>query len=461
MEALTLRDLLEAVNGHLLGEFDDLDVTVTKVERDSRAITPGCLFLPLEGERFDGHAYIEQALEAGAAGCLTQRERERYLPGKFYIKVGSTHKALKDLALWYKARYNVPVVGVTGSVGKTTTRDMIAAVLGEKYRVLKTEGNYNNDIGLPLTVLRLGKEHQIAVLEMGMNHVGEMDYLSSIAQPDVVVITNIGEAHIENLGSREGIFQAKCEIFNHCKPDAFTVLSGDDDYLPTLRGQGRPTALCGRGEGLDYRAEDLTLDEKSRVTCRLTTPRGGFQVTIPTPGEHMIYPALMAAAVAEHFGLSQEQIADGIQNFTPTKMRMNILDRQGDITILDDGYNASPQSMRSAINVLDGYSGTRKIAVLGDMFELGAMAQVLHAGVGEYLARSGVDSLIAIGELAQNIYEAALSGVPDCVWCAEKEEALPALAQRLCPGATVLVKASRGMAFETITEYLKSITKEA
>ena len=210
METLTLRELLQAVNGTLLGAFDNLDATVDGLDTDSRNIHPGSVFLPLSGERFDGHAYINSALEAGAAGCFTARERDSYLPGKFYIKVANTQRALRDLAAWYLARFNIPVIGVTGSVGKTTTKDMLAAVLGVKYRVLKTEGNFNNKVGLPLTVLRLNRSHEICVLEMGMSQAGEIAYLSDIAKPDVAVISNVGDAHIENLGSRENICAARC-----------------------------------------------------------------------------------------------------------------------------------------------------------------------------------------------------------------------------------------------------------
>ena len=461
MEALTIRELLEAVNGRLLGEFSDLETTVSKVETDSRTITPGSLFLPLVGERFDGHAYINAALEAGAAGCLTQRERERYLPGKFYIKVDSTHKALRDLAIWYKNRFSIPVVGITGSVGKTTTKDMVAAVLREKYEVLKTEGNKNNDIGLPLTLLRLEKKHQIAVLEMGMNHAGELDYLSGIAQPDVVLITNVGDSHIENFGSREKIFEAKCEIFNHARPGAYTILNGDDPLLSTLRGT-RQAVFCGQGEDLDYRSSELESDWRSQVSCRVNTPNGSCRMVIPALGEHMVYPTLMAAAVGEHFGMTLDEIAAGVRNFAPTKMRMNILNRRENITILDDSYNANPQSMRAAIEVLDGYTGDYKVAVLGDMFELGPLAGVLHTGVGEFLGRSHVDCLVAIGELARNIYDAAASSdVPECHYFKTKEEAVPLLRELARPGTTILVKASRGMAFETITNELKQITEEA
>ena len=462
MEALTIREILEAVNGRLLGDFNDLDAAVTKVETDSRTITDGALFLPLNGERFDGHAYINAALEGGAAGCLTQRERESYLPGKFYIKVDSTHRALRDLAVWYKHRFDIPVVAITGSVGKTTTKDMVAAVLSEKYEVLKTEGNKNNDIGLPLTLLRLEKKHQIAVLELGMNHAGELDYLSAIAQPDVVLITNIGDSHIENFGSREKIFEAKCEIFHYAKPGAYAILNGDDPLLATLRGHTPGDAVfCGSGEGLDYRASELESDWRSQVSCRVDTPRGTCRMDIPALGEHMIYPTLMAAAVGERFGMTLEEIAAGVRNFAPTKMRMNILNRADNITILDDAYNANPQSMRAAIEVLDGYTGDYKIAVLGDMFELGPLASVLHTGVGEFLGRSHVDCLVAVGELAKHIYDAAAAhDVPECHYFGSKEEALPVLEKLLRPGTTVLVKASRGMEFESIVGYLKSITRE-
>ncbi len=463
MEALTIRELLQAVNGRLLGEFNDLDATVEKVETDSRTISPGALFLPLMGERFDGHAYISAALEAGAAGCFTQRERESYLPGKFYIKVDSTHRALRDLAVWYRDRFDIPMVAITGSVGKTTTKDMIAAVLSERYRVLKTEGNKNNDVGLPLTLLRLGREHQIAVVELGINHPGEMDYLSGIAQPDVVVMTNIGDAHIEAFGCRENTLKAKAEVFDHAKSGALAVLNGDDPLLRTLVGKtpGR-AVLCGTGEGLDYRAGELESDWRSQVSCRVDTPKGTCRMDIPALGEHMIYPTLMAAAVGEHFGLSLEEIAAGVHNFAPTKMRMNILSRGSGITILDDAYNANPQSMRAAIEVLDGYTGEYKVAVLGDMFELGPLAAVLHAGVGEFLGRSHVDCLVAIGELAKSIYDAAeTSDVPECRYFESKEEALPTLKELVRPGVTVLVKASRGMEFESIVEYLKGLTTES
>ena len=463
MEPMTIREILEAVDGKLLGEFSDLDLTVKHVFTDSRNPDPGALFIPLVGERFDGHAFLNEALEGGAAGCFTQRERESYLPGKFYIKVGSTQKALRDLARHYKQKFRIPFVAVTGSVGKTTTKDMVAAVLGERFKVLKTEGNFNNEVGLPLTLLRLNSNHEICVVEMGMNHFGEIEYLSSIVEPDVAVITNIGDSHIENLGSRENILKAKCEIFSHMDPKkGYVILNGDDPLLEPLRASlPFQSVLVGTAEGLDYRATGVESDGEKSVRCHVRTPRSGFDVEIPALGNHMLYPTLTAAAVAEHFGMTGGEIARGVLRFAPTKMRINILKRGDEITILNDAYNANPQSMRAAVEVLSKSGGDYKIAVLGDMFELGPFAPTLHAGVGAYLGKAGIDCLVAVGELARHIYDAAKDAmVPQVYWCETKEEAKPILAELVKPNSTILVKASRGMAFEELVDDLKRITKE-
>ena len=462
MEPITIREILEAVGGKLLGQFEELDQTVTHVFTDSRQIDPGALFIPLVGERFDGHAFINDALEGGAAGCFTARERESYLPDKFYIKVASTQKALRDLARYYKRRFDIPFVGITGSVGKTTTKDMVAAVLSERYQVLKTEGNFNNEVGLPLTLLKLNSSHQVCVLEMGMNHFGEIEYLSGIVEPQVALITNIGDSHIEYLGSRENILKAKCEIFSHMGPDGFVILNGDDPLLNTLKDKlPFETVYCGAAPGLDYRAEGVFSDGERRIRCQVLTPSSSFPVEIPALGDHMIYPTLMATAVARHFGMNDQEIAAGILRFAPTKMRMNILKRGQGITILNDAYNANPQSMRAAVEVLAQAKGEKKIAVLGDMFELGPLAPALHEGVGEYLGKAGIDCLVAVGELAKHIYDAAVEArVPQAFYCQTKEEARTILPQVLEPNATVLVKASRGMAFEELVEDLKDITQE-
>lgn len=459
MEALTLRQLLEAVNGTLLGDFDNLDAAVTEVGTDSRNIVPGCLFIPLEGERFDGHSFINSSLEAGAAGCLTARERESYLPGKFYIKVHSTQRALWDLARYYKRLFPIPFIAITGSVGKTTTKDMVAAVLGAKFRVHKTEGNFNNAIGVPLTLLKLEKQHEVCVVEMGMDHAGEIDDLARLVEPGMALVTNIGDAHIENLGSRENIFKAKCEIFPHLKKDGLAILNGDDPMLYTLKGKlPQRTVFVGGGEGLDYTACDLSTDNAAHLSCRVKTPRSQFQADIPALGSHMIYPTLMAAAAAEALGMAPDEIIRGIAAFLPTKMRMNIIRCKGDIVILNDAYNANPQSMRAAAAVLgDAGQKRRKVAVVGDMKELGAGSEQFHRAVGGYFAQAGTDRLIAVGDLARYIAEGARdAGLSQADYFPTLDEAKNALSREVRPGVTILVKASRSMAFEKIVDFLLS-----
>lgn len=462
MEPIMLSELLKAVDGTLLGGSRDENTVVERVDTDSRKIHPGALFIPLVGERFDGHAYINSALEGGAVGCLTARERESYRGDKFYIKVSNTQKALRDLAAWYKSRFQIPFIGVTGSVGKTTAKDMIASVLGSKYKVLKTEGNFNNNIGLPLTLLRLDRSYDICVLEMGMDRLGEIDYLGDIVKPEVGVITNIGDAHIQRLGSRENIFKAKCEILPHIRRDGLLVLNGDDAMLSTLRGKTQvKTVFCGTGEGLEYRASQTGGDGVSHIHCRMITPSMDRDVKVPALGAHMIYPSLMAAAIGEYFGLTPDEIEEGIQRFVPTRMRMNIIHRGELITILDDTYNANPQSMRAAISVLADAHTRWKIAVLGDMFELGPFAPALHSGVGECLGKAGIDCLVAVGELAQYIARGAReSGVPVVYHCADKARAKELLSDVVKPDSTILVKASRGMALEELSAYLVEITRE-
>ena len=463
MEKITLAQLLEAVNGTLLGPKAAPETEVLCVDTDSRNIHPGALFIPLVGERFDGHAYIASALENGAVGCLTVREPEQYRDDKFYVQVEDTERALRDLAVWYKAQYKIPVIAATGSVGKTTAKDMIAAVLGTKYNVLKTEGNFNNNVGLPLTVLRLNPQHEMCVLEMGMDRFGEIDYLAGAVKPDVGVITNIGDAHIERLGSRENIFKAKCELLPHVKKNGLLVLNGDDELLSTLKDSAPvPVRFCGKDEGLEYHACLTGGDGFSHINCRLTTPRMEGEVRIPALGEHMIYPTLLAVAVAEHFGLTREEIEQGLTQFVPTRMRMNILNRAEGITILDDTYNANPQSMRAAISVLADSRGDQKAAVLGDMLELGPYAPALHTGVGEYLGKVGIHSVVAVGEMARYIAEGARnSGVPHVWHCADRAAAAELLPAVVKPDSTILVKASRGMRLEELTAGLLALTREA
>ena len=463
MEAITLRELLEAVGGTLIGPAANLEQTVSRVDTDSRSIHPASLFIPLVGERFDGHAYINAALEEGAAGCLTARPLEHYQEGRFYVQVSDTERALGDLARWYKNRFPVPFVGVTGSVGKTTAKDMIAAVLGVKYKVLKTEGNFNNNIGLPLTLLRLDSTYQVGVLEMGMDKLGEIDYLSGIVEPEVGVITNIGDAHIEKLGSRENIFKAKCELIPHIKGEnGLLILNADDEMLASLRDNTPGKAVfCGKSQGAEYRAQVTGGDGVSHIHCHLTTPAMDREVKIPALGEHMIYPTLIAAAVGEHFGLTPCEIEKGISRFVPTRMRMNLVQRGEDITILDDTYNANPQSMRAAIRVLSDSHSSYKAAVLGDMFELGPYSPALHTEVGECLGKQHIHCLVAVGNEAKHIAQGAKnSGVEQIYYCRDKEEAKAILPEIVKPDSTILVKASRGMKMEELVARLVELTPE-
>ena len=458
MEAMTVQELLEATGGRLLAGSPDQ--TFTAVETDSRAVHPGALFVALRVEQTDGHKFIAGAAENGAAGCLVIDPPISVAPGRFCVQVPDTLLAIGEVARAYKAKFDLPVIGITGSVGKTTTKDMIAAVLGKKFRVLKTEGNFNNELGLPLTLFRLTREDQICVLEMGMNHFGEIDYLTKIVRPDVAVITNIGDAHIENLGSRANILKAKSEIFNYMESGSLAVLNGDDPLLRSLEGNILPNIVfCGEDHQPPYEAKAMKQLGSKGMDCTVKTPKTEFTVTIPALGSHMIYPVLMACAIGEKFGMTGEEMKAGVESFVPTKMRMNVV-RQGEVTILDDAYNANPQSMRAALEVLSQTEGTYRAAVLGDMFELGALGPDLHRCVGEYAGEVGnIDTLLAVGDLAWHLYDgASQSDLPQVLYARDKAEAMPLLADMVRPGAVILVKASRGMHFEEIVRELQRLS---
>ncbi len=461
MEAITLKELLLATGGELLGLYQDRDTPICSVETDSRSVRSGSLFVPLIGERTDGHKFIEGALRGGAVGCITDRELPLYLANHFYVKVKNTQDALGDLARYYRQKFPIPYIAITGSVGKTTTKDMVAAVLGEKFRVLKTDGNYNNEIGLPLTLFRLEERVEICVLEMGMSSLGEIEYLCGITEPAVSLITNIGAAHMENLGSYENILKAKAEVFSHMQPGGLAVLNGDDKYLATLEGKLKLDAIFYGVEG--ERPYQVTQMEpmKGGIRCQVKTPQETFTAEVPALGAHMAYAVLAATVVGEHFGMKGAEIAAGIAKFVPTKMRMNVI-KKGDITILNDTYNANPQSMRAALEVLSTTESSYKVAILGDMLELGVLGPSLHQGIGQCAGKRGIDCLVAVGELARNIYEAAkASSIPDVFYFPTKEEAKTILADLTKPGATILVKASRGMEFEDLVKELERVCPRA
>ena len=447
MTPCTAREICAAVGGTLL---QDSGAPVTGVTTDSRAVQPGQLFIPLVGERFDGHAYIAKALDGGAAGCLTAREPETLLPGKLYIQVADTRLALKALASWYRNKFDLPVVQVTGSAGKTTTKEMIASVLSQRYNTLRTEGNFNNDIGAPLTLLRLMPEHQAAVIETGMNHFGEIRYLGEMVRPDIAVITNVGDAHIENLGNtRQGILRAKCEIFENLTPEGVAVLNGDDELLNTVT-LPQTILRCGVGDGCGVRVTDIDDRGLEGVACTVTIEGEHYRLATSAPGRYMIYPMAMAAAIGRRLGLTGEEIAAGVAAYTTVGSRMHLIRLPGERLVIDDCYNANPQSMAEGLRMLAASPARHRVAVLGDMGELGQLTAQAHRDMGALTRRLGLTA-VAVGEKMHALTETD----PQAQWFATVEEAMPAIRQLFTPGTAVLVKASHAMHFESIVKELE------
>ena len=462
MKGMTLRAMTQAVNGIYHGNGEDYDKEITAITIDSRKVAEGGLFIAIKGERSDGHDFIGQCFEKGAACVISEKE----LPDeeRSYIQVESSLQALKDLALLYRNNLDVKVVGITGSVGKTSTKETISSVLSEKYRVLKTLGNFNNEIGLPLTVFRLTEDDEVAVLEMGISDFGEMDRLSKIAQPDICVITNIGFCHLENLGTRDGILKAKTEIFNHMNPDGIVIVNGDDDKLSTIsQVHGKRPLVFGISNKDGVYADNiksLGLDGTSFTIHGIKTSDNysTFDLTVPVPGHHMVYNAMAAALVGSVLGLSSIEIERGVKNLKTIAGRNNIIKENG-FTIIDDCYNANPASMKSSLDVL-AYADTRKVAILGDMGELGADELAMHREVGAYAAFKNTDVLVCIGALSKDMAEAA----KETVLATEKnmkvfhfdtkEDFYQNMGQILKENDTILVKASHFMEFPEIVKIL-------
>lgn len=458
MKNMTLKNIAEACGGRLLGGRADLEIAGAVM--DSRQIEKDFLFFAIQGERVDGHRFIPQVMEKGAACAVCEKLPETEETGRYkgsYILVEDVKNALQDIAAFYRSGLGIPVVGITGSVGKTSTKEFIAAVLEQKYKVLKTQGNYNNEIGVPLTLLRIREEHEAAVVEMGINHFGEMHRLSRMAAPDIVVMTNIGDCHLEALGSREGILKAKSEIFDFMKENGTVIINGDDDMLSTIKEvRGHKPGTFGKNQNNICYVTDIRSMGLFGSSAVIHLPSGSFQARIPLPGEHMVYNAMAAASVGEALGLSPEEIADGISAVKPTAGRSNLI-KCGDKVVIDDCYNANPVSMCAALDLL-AQADTGKTAVLGDMFELGENAEKLHGDVGRYAAGLGLDVIICVGELSEEMAreaKAANTGKSEIHYYPTKEDLLRELQDIIKPGDTVLVKASHGMEFAEIVEKLK------
>ena len=457
MKNMTLANIAVCLGQPLCQAEGKEQLEITGAVLDSRKVEPGFAFFATRGERVDGHSFIPQVAEKGAALVICEEAPTVKVP---YIIVDNTFLALKKVAAFYREQLDIPIIGVTGSVGKTSTKEMIAAGLSTKFNALKTQGNFNNEVGLPLTILSIREEHEAAVVEMGINHFGEMHRLSEVAKPDVCVITNIGQCHLEFLGSREGILKAKSEIFDFMNPEGYVCINGDDDMLATIKEvHGHKPVTYG----LTMKSDVYVTDSESKgifgskATIYLNDET--FDVEIPLPGEHMVMNALAATCVGDLLGLKPEEIAEGIKNVKPVGGRSNLIVLE-DRMILDDCYNANPVSMKAAIDLLN-LANTRKVAILGDMFELGEGQERMHGEIGTYAVETGIDVLVCVGELSRHMFNeatltrAGLKKDMQIFYMKDTKEVVEKIELILEKGDTILVKASHSMGFSEIVKELQ------
>ena len=456
MKNLTIEKITEVCEGTLYGSewIKEEKREANGVVLDSRLLQEGYVFIATKGEKVDGHKFIPSVFEKGAMAVICEEVPE-VLTGPC-IQVKDSFIALKKLAAFYRQQLDITVVGITGSVGKTSTKEFVAGVLATKYQVWKTQGNFNNEVGLPLTVLQLREEHEIAVLEMGISDFGEMHRLSEIAKPDICVLTNIGQCHLEFLGDRDGVLKAKTEIFDFLNPNGMIFVNGDDDKLVTLRERWQDKLVCfGRGAANDVYAANEISKGLLGSTMDIVGSMELKEVQIPLPGEHMVLNALAAAAVAKYLQLSLEEIKEGIKRVQAVSGRSNLIPYE-EFVLIDDCYNANPVSMKAAIDLLQSANG-RKVAVLGDMFELGEEEENLHYEVGEY-TKNKVDYLVCVGNLAEQIYKGANANKSEnmtSLYLQDKEDVYKHLKEIIKPQDTILLKASHGMGFADIVSWFE------
>lgn len=461
MKNLLVKDILNVTNGKLI--IGSTDLICENFSKDTRTIQNGDIYIGIKGEKFDGNLFWKQALKNGASTVIIQnieikKEELKEFDNKTIIEVEDTLKALYEIAKLKRSLYNIPVVAVTGSVGKTSTKDIIASVMSQKYKTLKTEGNNNNNIGLPFTILKL-KDHEAAVIEMGMNHFGEIDLLSNIAQPTLAVITNIGTSHIGNLGSRENILKAKLEILSGMR-DKKIIINNDNDLLSKWNLDSKnniEVITYGIQNKSDIMAEEINLNENSsEFTCKIKNEK--IDIHVPIGGEHFIYNALNAIAVGKLSGISNEKISKGIYEFELTKKRMDIKELKNRVTIINDTYNASYESMKASLKYLSAFENKRKIAVLGDMLELGGFSEELHRKVGKEVKTNNIDILICNGENAKFIVEQAKNdgmNSENIYYIDNKENIISILKEKMNENDVILFKASNGMKFFELIEKLE------
>ena len=455
MKKFTAGEIAAAVSGELLQ--GQPETAFTRVSTDTRQIKPGDLFVALIGERFDAHEFIDRAIAGGAAGLIVSRRAAAELWQGPVILVKDTLSALQELARHNRRSFAGLVIAVTGSNGKTTTKDMIFSVLERKCPTLKTEGNFNNEIGLPLTMLQLDDSFGAAVLEMGMRGMGEIDLLAGLALPDGAVITNVGETHMERLGSVANIGKAKGEILEHVVPQGFAVLNGDDPMVrqQASRCQGR-VIYYGTGADAEVRATNIEVTA-GKASYTAVTPAGSIEIKLPIPGRHNVLNSMAAIGVGLQAEMTLSQIKTGLEETRLTAMRLEIIET-GVATVINDSYNANPASAKAALQILaDVGRGHRKVAIMGDMYELGSRTAQGHQEVGTAAVECKVDVLITIGKLAVEIaLGASMTDEPpgEIISLNTNAEAKKYLEKIITTGDVVLVKGSRGVKLEEIVEYL-------
>lgn len=462
MKDITILDILDKCNGKLV--CGNKNSICDNFKTDTRKIEKGDTFVGIKGENFDGNALYEKALEKGATTCILQdvsidKDVLKKYQDRNIIIVRDTIDTIGKLAKYKRSLFNIPVIGITGSVGKTSTKDIIASVVSKKYNTLKTEGNLNSDIGLPLTLLRLKEGHEAAVIEMGMNHKGEIEYLSNIANPTISVITNIGSSHIGNLGSRENILKAKLEILKGMTEDGTFIYNNDNDMLFNNKElfENYKNFNFGIENKSDIMAENIsTTTEKSKFNVIIKDKE--YNIEVPVSGKHFVYNSLCAIAVGLSLGIDILEIKSGIKEFSLTKNRMEVNNLKNNIIVINDAYNASYDSMKVALEYLGSFNNKYKIAVLGDMLELGEFSDELHFNVGKSVYENGIDLLITVGNSSKKIAEGAyIMGMSkENVYSVDNnEEAIKLLNKVIVSNSAILLKASNPMKFIEIYNKLK------
>ena len=455
---MKIKDILKVTDGELVIGNENLECE--NFSKDTRTIQNGDIYIGIKGENFDGNKFWNTAFDNGAEAVIVQnvgfsKEQMEKYSNKTIIKVEDTLKALYEIAKYKRSLYDIPVVAITGSVGKTSTKDIIASVVSTKYKTLKTEGNNNNNIGLPLTILKL-KDHEALVVEMGMNHFGEISLLTDIAKPTLAVITNIGTSHIGNLGSRENILKAKLEILEGMKIPKI-IINNDNDLLHNWYNENSEKLeihTFGIKNNSEVMGKDIKMKEESSEFTAVTDLKE-TDIKVPVGGEHFVYNALCAMTVGKVLNIPVDKIQYGIASFELTKKRMDIKKLENGAIIINDAYNASFESMKVSLEFLANHTGERKIAVLGDMFELGEYSEELHRKVGKEVVKNNIDMLICAGENAKYIIEEAKkSSKIETYFMHNNEEIVENLSQKLRKGDVVLVKASNGMKFFEICQKL-------